>query len=201
VLRVLRRHLTYANVMATIAVFIALGSGAYAAATITGRDVKDGSLTGRDIKRNSLTGKQIVESKLGTVRRARNAARLGGRRPSRYLVRCPGGTIPLASTCIETRPRPVATYSSAAAECDRVDRPATLGRRLPNHGELMAALSYDPITLAPGGELTSNVYPPSSPGGPLDVMTIVTATGGVAIVPNSVAGGLRQFRCAVNPIN
>jgi hypothetical protein len=33
------RHLTYANVMATIAVFVALGGSSYAALRITGHDV------------------------------------------------------------------------------------------------------------------------------------------------------------------
>ena len=46
-------RLTYANVMATIAVFIALGGVAWAAATINGKDVVDESLTGRDIKNHS----------------------------------------------------------------------------------------------------------------------------------------------------
>lgn len=50
----LRHRLTYANVVATLALFIALGGSAYAVATITGSDVKDGSLTGRDIKHNTL---------------------------------------------------------------------------------------------------------------------------------------------------
>lgn len=38
-----------------LALFVALGGSAYAAATITGSSVKDGSLTGRDIKNRSLT--------------------------------------------------------------------------------------------------------------------------------------------------
>lgn len=49
-----RSKLTYANVMATLALFVALGGGAYAAIEITGRDVKDRSLTGRDIKKRSV---------------------------------------------------------------------------------------------------------------------------------------------------
>lgn len=199
-LRALRGHLTYANVMATIAVFVALGGSTYAAVAITGRDVKDGSLSGRDIKRNSLTGRQIAESQLGPVRRARNAARLAGRRASSYLVRCPAGTMPLASICIETQQRPAAPYSTAAGECDFTQFPATPGRRLPTHDELMSALRHDPIALAPGGELTSNVDRPSSPGGPLEVMTIVDNVGGVVVVPNAVAGA-RQFRCVTPPIN
>ena len=40
--------------MATIAVFIALGGGAYAAVKITGRDVANRSLTGKDIKKRSV---------------------------------------------------------------------------------------------------------------------------------------------------
>jgi hypothetical protein len=49
----IRSRLTYANVMATIAVFIALGGVAWAAATINGRDVINESLTGRDIRDHS----------------------------------------------------------------------------------------------------------------------------------------------------
>ncbi len=37
--------------LAGLAVFIALGGSAYAAAAITGRDVKDRSLTGADLRR------------------------------------------------------------------------------------------------------------------------------------------------------
>jgi hypothetical protein len=47
--------LTYANVMATIAVFMAIGGTSYAAVTITGKNVKNGSLTGADVKNESLT--------------------------------------------------------------------------------------------------------------------------------------------------
>jgi hypothetical protein len=61
-----RSGLTYANAMATFAVFIALGGTTYAAATITGRDVQDGSLSGRDIKQGTL---QSGDVKDGTLRR------------------------------------------------------------------------------------------------------------------------------------
>src|SRR3954454_12744760 len=49
-----RNHLTYANVTASVALFVALGGGAYAAATIRTGNVVDGSLTGADIKNESL---------------------------------------------------------------------------------------------------------------------------------------------------
>lgn len=53
------RHLSYANAMATIAVFIALGGGAYAVTTlpknsVTTIQVKNGSLLAKDFKKGQL---------------------------------------------------------------------------------------------------------------------------------------------------
>ena len=69
----LRSSLTYANVMATVAVFIALGGSSYAAIQITGNSVTNGSLTGRDVKNDSLTGKDI--KRIGTNEIARGSLR------------------------------------------------------------------------------------------------------------------------------
>jgi Collagen triple helix repeat (20 copies) len=55
----LRTRLTYANVMATLSMCIALGGSSYAAITITGKNVRDASLTGRDIKDSSLTAGDV----------------------------------------------------------------------------------------------------------------------------------------------
>ena len=55
----LRSKLSYANVMATAAVFIALGGTSYAAITVTGRNVRDASLTGKDLRNNSVTGRDV----------------------------------------------------------------------------------------------------------------------------------------------
>jgi hypothetical protein len=63
----LRARLTYANVMATVAVFVALGGSSYAAITVTGKNVKNSSLTGTDVKNNSLTGKDVKAIKSGDV--------------------------------------------------------------------------------------------------------------------------------------
>ena len=61
-IQAMRKRLTYANVMATLAVFIALGGSSYAALTITGRDVANNSLTYKDLKRNTLGSSRIKES-------------------------------------------------------------------------------------------------------------------------------------------
>ena len=49
-MRILGSRLTYANVMATLAVFIALGSAAYAADTVGSADVIDDSLQSVDVR-------------------------------------------------------------------------------------------------------------------------------------------------------
>lgn len=58
--RRIRKYLSYANVMATIAVFVALGGSSYAALRVTGKNVADGSLTGRDIKNHSITSRDLA---------------------------------------------------------------------------------------------------------------------------------------------
>jgi hypothetical protein len=69
----IRRHLTYANAMASIAVFIALGGGAYAAVQVNGKNIKPRSIAGKKLKNNTLSGKQINERRLGQVPRAARA--------------------------------------------------------------------------------------------------------------------------------
>jgi hypothetical protein len=60
----LRTRLTYANVVSTLCLFIVLGGGAYAATTITGKNVKNSSLTGTDVKNSSLTGVDVKNGSL-----------------------------------------------------------------------------------------------------------------------------------------
>ena len=55
----LRARATFSNVVSALALFIALGGTAYAAVTVTGKNVKNGSLTGADVKNNSLTGSDV----------------------------------------------------------------------------------------------------------------------------------------------
>jgi hypothetical protein len=59
-----RSRFTYANVMATVALFVALGGSSYAALSITGRQVRNGSLTGADVKNGSLTGTDVKDRSL-----------------------------------------------------------------------------------------------------------------------------------------
>lgn len=97
----IRRHLSYGNIVATLALFLALGGVSYAAATlpknsvssksikknavtnakiknnaVTGAKVKNSSLTGSDVKNNSISGAALNPATLGTVPSAASAARV-----------------------------------------------------------------------------------------------------------------------------
>jgi hypothetical protein len=71
-------RLTYANVMSTLAVFIALGGAAYAVNKINGKSIKKHTIAGNRLKADTLDGRAIDEAKLGevpTAARATSAAR------------------------------------------------------------------------------------------------------------------------------
>ena len=191
------QRLSYANVMSTLAVFIALGGSSYAAVAISGRNIENRSISAKKIKRNSLTGREVRESRLD-VRRARNADRLGGFTVYELRVRCPSDTFPIADVCVERTPRSPAPYGSAVLDCSSQGTPAAPGRRLPTHGELMAAITGPP--LAPGGELTSHVYPSSTDPGRLNALYITDAVGSVALTPDTAAGA-KAYRCVADPLN
>jgi hypothetical protein len=193
----LRQRLTYANVMSTLAVFIALGGSSYAALEISGSAIKNRSIPAKKIKRNSITGREVRESGLN-VPRARRAERLGGFTADQLRIHCPSDTFPIADVCVERTPRGAAPYGSAVAQCSGVGTPAGPGRRLPTHGELRAALAG--VTLAPGGELTSHVYPSASSPGLLDVLYVTDQVGSAALTPNTAAGG-KAYRCVTDPLN
>ena len=88
----LRERLTLSNVMATVAVFVALGGVSYAATqlpknsvgakqlkknAVTGAKIKKQTITAAKIKKGTLTGTQINLTKLGTVPTAQTANTLG----------------------------------------------------------------------------------------------------------------------------
>ena len=75
----IRRHLSYANVVATLALLLALGGGAYAIDKVNSREIVNGTIRSvdlknrkgvhaADVKRNALQGGQIDESTLDATR-------------------------------------------------------------------------------------------------------------------------------------
>jgi hypothetical protein len=196
----LRPRLTYANVTATLALFVALGGVSYAATKISGHQIKAHTLTARNYKANSVTGKAVKEKTLGIVPKAREAARLDGVTTETLLVRCPEGTLPAADTCIETQARPPLPFHSAMLECAGVESQSGPGRRLPTYNELAITLTHDEISLASGGELTSQVYPSSANPGLVEALYVTSKTGNVALTPDTDPGA-KSYRCVADPRN
>ncbi|HKP21231.1 MAG TPA: hypothetical protein VJT68_06920 [Thermoleophilaceae bacterium] len=70
----MRRHLTYANVISSLCLFIVLGGSAVAAVTITGKQVKNGSLTSADIRNGTLRGADLQPGLLSPAAPSGNGA-------------------------------------------------------------------------------------------------------------------------------
>jgi hypothetical protein len=187
--------LTYANVMSTLALFLALGGVSYAAIRvgskqirnnsvrtqdlrnndIRSRDIRNRTIVGRDVLTNALGGLQINENTLGRVP---DAARLEGRVPSSFTVACPTGTVSHAGTCFESGARSAQTFAGASRTC------GVANRRLPLLSELESFRQQPGITLS-GGELTANIISPS-------LVLTITDSGTRASVTTDA---LEEYRC------
>jgi hypothetical protein len=62
--------MTFSNVVAIIALFVALGGSAYAATKFSGKQIKPKTIPANRIKPNSLSSKQIKDSSLKAVKSA-----------------------------------------------------------------------------------------------------------------------------------
>jgi hypothetical protein len=73
-MRDLRARLSYANVVSTLALVLAVGTGgAWAATTIHGKLIKKNTVTGNKLKKNTLGTREVNETKLGRVPMAAGA--------------------------------------------------------------------------------------------------------------------------------
>lgn len=196
----IRARITYANVTATLALFVAIGGTSWAATQISGRQIRAHSLTARNYRHGSVSGAAVKESSLKAVPRAQDAARLDGVTAERLLVRCPAGTIPVADTCIESQARAPAPFHSALIECAATEDQSGPGRRLPTYGELAMALTHEEIVQTAGGELTSQVFPSSSVPGEVEALYVTNKVANVALTADTPAGA-RAYRCAADPLN
>jgi hypothetical protein len=209
------RHLSYANVVATVALFIALGGTSYAMLhvgsddvvnnslrskdlrndTIRSRDVHDRGLRPRDLRRNSLGTEVVRESALSIVPQAADAARVGGATRQDLRVRCPSDTVPKTGVCIETAARSPDGFLFASDRC------AAAGRSLATMSQLDSyARSSGPL---PATEWTANVYRNESNGGPaVDQLEAVVLSGSGAVSYDRVYLAVEHaFRCVALPSN
>lgn len=194
----MRPRLSYANVVATLALFIALGGGAYASGLLSGTNLRDRSVPAAKVRRNALTGVEIREASLGSVPLAdvaQNAARFGGQGP-RAFERT--GRLTFGNTAEGADAR---VLSWDALGLDVRTAPGVGSVLLRNTGS--AALRYvvgdgPSATLAPGGEATASVsspaVPPASPA-PAGFTVTVSSADGARMLLLSCLSGDGQARC------
>ena len=89
-----RFRLSYANVIASIALFIALTGTTYAASKITGKQIKNNTITSADIKNRTIRGNDLAKGLLTSSA----AAPLARRRSRRPAMRDRSGSRPRATT-------------------------------------------------------------------------------------------------------
>jgi hypothetical protein len=210
-------RLTYANVMATIAVFIALGGASYAATqlpknSVGTRQLKNGAVTSAKIKNGAVTGSKIALSSLGTVPSATtatsatratsaanadtagNAQALDGKSAEQIAAQsklsCPAGTQLFGGLCFETSPRPSALLSTAMLEC------VEAGRWLPTITQLLAYEEKNLVSEVPSEWTESIFYGPTRVEG--YVATGSSEGSNFSFRPISESN---PFRCVVAPTN
>jgi hypothetical protein len=210
-----RDHVTYANVVATLALFVALGGTSYAVLHIRSGDVVDNSLRSRDVRNNTLRSRDIrertirardigrdslgagviEESELGVVPRATEAERLGGVTAQDLRLRCPQDTVAKAGVCIETSSRTPDGFLGAIDRCNQ------LGRGLVTMPQLDPfARSHGPL---PAPEWTSSVYRNTANGpNPFDELEAVLLGAGGNVSYDRVYQAVQHpFRCVALPSN
>jgi hypothetical protein len=139
-------RLTFSNVIACIALFVALGGASYAALklpknSVGAKQLKKGAVTGAKIKNGTISGRKLARGAAGTVplaAHAGNADTVGGLTPAQVAaaskLRCPAGTILAAGVCFDANQRPAATLINALTDC------GDEGMALPSGGQLAAFL-------------------------------------------------------------
>ena len=184
--RLLRPRLTYANVTATLALFLALGGGAYAATALPARSVgsrelKKDAVTRVKIKRNavdgsklldgSIKGADITESTLGPVPTAANATHAAAAAVlDRIAYRSTASTVGASTGAA------VAT-ATATATCDAGQHAIAGAVRVDNPAD---AFIIDGFPDNAGTAWTVRVGNAGATGSGFTVVVICTTVGGVS---------------------
>ena len=179
-MREIRKHLSYANVMSTIAMVLALGGATALAAghlkknTVTSKSIKNGAIKTADLKGSAVTSTKIADGAVG----------IGDVGASLHL-QCKSGTQYLQGSCIENNPHGTLPYGNAQVACQ------DLNGRLPNPSEL--------FTLAKRGVVF----------GARELTDVLTLEGANAFSETVFSGGNfiqfedtdnpTQYRCVFDP--
>jgi hypothetical protein len=174
----MKDRLSYANVMATIALFIALGGSAFAASkvvkknSVTSKSVKDGSLKGKDLAKGTITGDLV----------AKNTLTGDNINQGSLALPCPSGTTKAAGICFDSSERASQGLDGAMTTCGQANR------FLPTVAELRTLHVQAGVSV--NGEQASDLGQDTS-------HSALGTDSGIAISTDTSFA--RPFRCAVVP--
>jgi hypothetical protein len=189
----IRRHLSYANVTATIALFVALGGGAYAVDKVNSHDIANGTIKSvdlknrkavhaSDVKRNGLTGRQIKERTLdvGSFAKVAGDEAADCNPSSSTLVTCAFTTVRLK--------RASRILAIATGGQESVGGPANA------HCEVRLDGEAEPVSADPGEQTSDNTSGAATNGFARTAVTSDPLARGrhqVALACNQLAGNVR----------
>jgi hypothetical protein len=213
-MKLLLGKLTYANVMATVAVFIALGGASYAAVSLPKNSVganqikdraigtsklKGGAVTAPNIAKEAVTGSKLKLSTLGTVPSAEHATsadntqslggatagQIVGRAVSISKLRCPAGTIASTGVCFGPVQKATGWYEA-------IDVCAEDELTLPTPAQLHAfGKVHNPV--GADFEWTGDALTPD------ESLKMRSTPTGMGAVSEKVFGSSLPFHCVGNP--
>ena len=218
----IRRHLTYANVMSSIAVFLILGGAtAFAATKIGANEIKANSIkTGKIVKEAVTAGKlkkgAVTETKIAdgavttnkiadnavTTSKIANDAVTGDKVKESSLAQVPSALNAVNAVNATVAGSP-GTLASGKTETGVFYNIETIGTG--NSGFIGAVISfpfplasapirnYRPIGSLPNAACPGTVSNPQAAPGNLCAYESLNGTGNVAFFDNSVDPGLRRF--------
>src|ERR1044072_7376204 len=194
----LTKHLTYANVVSTLCLFLLLGgAGAIAAGklkknsvgtkqikanAVNGTKVADGSLSGADVDEASL-GRVPSAAAADTAQKAGDASRVGG-----YAGECGSGAFFHLGFCLASNARSASLFFQAADTCNQA------GGFMPTSSMLRSIRALSGIDLGADAATGHWADSPHQLGdGPTFGSIVVADTGGSSASSTSVG---HPFRCA-----
>lgn len=191
----LRSRLSYANVTATLALFLALGGTATAALVITGKQVKNESLTTSDIRNGTLLARDFRRGQLkagptgpagpaGAAGAPGAAGAVGPAGPTGTPGRSAGDTLPAGQTMTG-----YFSFSGTTATADlNTFHIVSLPMRVPTPLTSASAVDFSadafPSTTDDDDDCTGTFSNPTAPSG--QVCLYVSAVSGIAALEGQV---------------
>ncbi|HEX2160379.1 MAG TPA: hypothetical protein VHF88_00975 [Thermoleophilaceae bacterium] len=184
--RSIRTHLNPASLIAMVALFAALGGVSYAAATIDGKDIKNGSVTGKKLKKGTITGSKVKADSLGGAKIKESTL---GQVPSAASAQQAQSAVD-AQNAVNAQNAQNATNAQTAVSAQSATSAETAATVGPN-GVGTAAIQNDAVTASKlGGVVVRTGTPVSVPNGASRLATASCQAGETMLSGGAIWSGI-----------